>query len=180
MKRRSLLRGLGAAALPAALSACGFRPVYMSSAGGAPGPAERNLAAIDVALIPDRTGQLLRQALQQRLHGTGAAAPRYVLHVTYWIGSQGIGILQSTTATRLRMTGNATWVLTANDPAATRVATGYASATDAVNIFDEQYFAADLETNTAHRYLARAIADQIALRLAVFFRERAAHRTAAG
>lgn len=185
MRRRALLGGLAAAALPGALTACGFRPVYMPSAGGAPGPAVRNLAAIDVALIPERSGQLLREALQQRFQGADDSAARhYMLHVSYWISEQGIGILQSTTATHIRYIANANWVLTSNDPAATRITTGYARATDGADVFDEQYFALDLETNTIYRRLAGQVADQIATRLAMYFREQAAHRalprTAAG
>ncbi|MGH7044126.1 MAG: LPS assembly lipoprotein LptE [Acetobacteraceae bacterium] len=167
----------GLAAAP--LGGCGFQPVYMPTASGAPGPAERELAAIDVALIPDRPGQLLRQALQQRFQGAGDPTPRrYTLSVTYWIAGQGIGILPGTTATRIRMIGNANWVLTDNGPARTRIASGYARAIDAVNIFDQQYFAADLETSTVYHRLAGALADQITLRLASLFRARAQARVA--
>ena len=69
LARRSVLLGtLG-------LAGCGFEPVYMPSAGDTPGVAQRELAAIDVAIIPDRPGQLLRQALQQRLGGADPVGP---------------------------------------------------------------------------------------------------------
>ena len=42
-----------------------------------------------------------------------------------------------------------------------------------MNIFDSQYFAADLETEAVPRRLADALADQIAIQLAAFFRKRA-------
>jgi hypothetical protein len=45
---------------------------------------------------------------------------------------------------------------------------------DAINIFDQQYFAADLDNEQVQRRLASALADQIAMQLAVFFRHRAA------
>ncbi|MDE2581789.1 MAG: hypothetical protein KGL52_09155 [Rhodospirillales bacterium] len=174
--RRRALFGLLAAA---PLAGCGFQPVYMPTASGAPGPAARELATIHVALIPDRPGQLLRQALQQRLHGADASTPRrYTLTVTYWISGQGIGILPGTIATRIRMIGNANWVLSRNDPAHSRVASGYSRALDAVNVFDQQYFASDLETSTVYHHLANEIADQITLRLASLFRTRAAERVA--
>jgi LPS-assembly lipoprotein len=163
----------------APLAGCGFQPVYRATATGAPGPAQRELAAIHVALIPDRPGQLLRQALQQRFQGAGDATPqRYTLTVTYWIVGTGEGILPSTTATRLQMIAHATWVLTADGPAHTRVTSGYARAIDALNIFDQQYFGADLETSTVYGQLADQIADQITLRLASFFRAQAATRVA--
>jgi LPS-assembly lipoprotein len=171
-KTRRALLGLLAAA---PLAGCGFQPVYMPTATGAPGPAERDLAAIHVALIPDRPGQLLREALQQRFQGAGDGTPRrYTLTVTYWISGQGIGILPDSTATRIRMIGHANWVLTGNDPGRTHIASGYARAIDAVNIFNQQYFAADLETSAVYHQLARELADQITLRLASLFRAQAA------
>ncbi len=179
LRRRALLGLLAASPLAAALGGCGFQPVYMPTATGTPGPAERELAAIHVALIPDRPGQLLRQALQQRFEGAGDATPRrYTLTVSYWIAGQGIGILPGTTATRIRMIGNANWVLTSNDPAQTKIYSGFARAIDGLNIFDQQYFASSLETSVVYHHLAGEIADQIALRLASLFRARASARVA--
>ncbi len=156
------------------LSGCGFRPVYMSSANGAPGPAARNLAAIHVALIPDRPGQLLRQALQQHFQGADDATPRrYTLLVSYGISGRSEGIQPNSVATRVELIASASWVLTADDPAHTRITSGSALAMDGIDQFDQQYFAADLGNSAADRRLARAIAGQIALRLAGFFRNRA-------
>lgn len=163
-----------ALALPLVLAGCGFRPVYMGSAGGVPGPASRNLARIHVALIPDRAGQLLRQALQQRFHGADDTTPRrYTLRVSYWVTGSNEGILPSTVATRVQLIAGATWVLARHDPGHTTVTSGSAQAMDGVDQFDEQYFAAQLDNNAAYRRLARAIAGQITTRLAIFFRHRA-------
>ncbi len=168
--RRALL-GAGAA-LP--LAGCGFRPVYMPSADGEPGVAQRELAAIYVAIIPDRAGQELRQALQQRLEGTGAdPTALYTLRVSYWITGEGLGIQPDTSTTRIRMFGNANWTLTGRDPGQTAVTSGYARAEDAINPIDTQYFGSDLQTEAAQRYLAQAVADQITTRLAIFFRNKA-------
>jgi len=172
-------RAVRAAAMLAllALAGCGFRPVYMPSEGGTPGPAARNLAAIHVALIPDRTGQVLREALQRRLHGADNATPRrYILTVAYWIPGQVTGIQPDSIPTRLQLTANAVWTLTLNDAAKTRVTGGSAQAQDGVDLFDQQYFAADLNETAAYRRLAGQVADQIALRLAGFFRDRADRR----
>jgi LPS-assembly lipoprotein len=167
--RRALLGGL-----TASLGGCGFQPIYMPSAGGTPGVAARELSTIYVALIPDRPGQLLRQALQQRFEGAdGPAKPLYTLTVAYWISGQGIGIQADTTVTRVRLFANANWTLVGRDPAQTHITDGFSRAEDAVNIIDEQYFAADLQTEAADQYLAQAIADQISNRLAIFFRQKA-------
>lgn len=170
LARRSVLLGaLG-------LAGCGFEPVYMPSAGNTSGVAQRELAAIDVAIIPDRPGQLLRQALQEKLGGADPSAPQYTLNVNYWIAGEGIGIQPDNTATYIRMFGNANWSLVARDPARTQITSGYSRVGDSVNIFQNQYFGAELDTERAWRRIADSIADQIALRLATFFRAQAARQ----
>ena len=72
------------------------------------------------------------------------------------------------------MIGTVTWNLVAQDPGRTRLTSGSAKSVDAINIFDAQYFAADLENETAQRRLAEALADQITLQLATFFRRQEA------
>jgi LPS-assembly lipoprotein len=170
LSRRGLIGGV--ATLP--LAGCGFHPVYMPSAGDEPGVAQRELGAIYVAIIPDRPGQELRQALQQRLGGTGAdPKPLYTLHVNYWIAGEGIAIQPDTSVTRIRLFGNANWNLVGRDPAQTPITKGFARAEDAVNVIDNGYFSSDLQNEAADAYLAQALADQIAMRLAVFFRNKA-------
>lgn len=171
LSRRKLLT-LGSAGL---LAGCGFQPVYMSTASGRAGPAQRELAAINVNLIPDRPGQLLRQDLQDQLASDAAGTPhRYDLAVTFVISGEGIGVLPDSTATRLRLIASANWTLTSRDPPSTRITSGAARAMDGFDILDQQYFAADLDTEAVERRLASAVADQIAMQLAVFFRRRAA------
>ena len=170
MPRRSVL-SLGASA---ALTGCGFQPIYMRTASGEPGPAQRDLAAVNVAIIPDRPGQLLRQELQARFGSDAGDTPaRYRLAVSYSIAGQGINILQSSIPTRMRMIGTASWTLTAVDggPAVT---SGSAKAVDGFDILDQQYFAADLSTEQTQKRLASQLANEITVQLAVFFRRRAA------
>jgi LPS-assembly lipoprotein len=168
MKRRRLL----ALVSGAALSGCGFQPVFMPTASGKAGVAQRELASVHVNLIPDRPGQLLRQALQQRFElNSSSSAYRYDLSVAFWITGEGIAILPDTNTTRIRSIGNANWFLTAQDPAKTRLTSGSAKAANAINIFDTQYFALDLENEAIQRQLADALADQITLQLAAYFRQ---------
>ena len=163
-------RGLVLAAL--ALGGCGFRPVY-GARDGQDMPAQRELAAIDVGLIPERSGQLLRQALQQRMNRSDdAPAKRYELSVSFGVSGDVIGIQQDSTASRLREVATATWSLKLLDPARTLVTNGTARALDGVNIIDQQYFAADLEGEAAQRRLTEAVADQIALQISAFFARR--------
>lgn len=159
----------------AALSGCGFHPVYMPTASGSAGVAQRELAAIEVDLIPDRPGQLLRQALQDRLAMGASGVPHvYNLQVGFGISGEGIAVQPDNTATRVRLVASATWTLVGQDPGRTQIANGNVKAVDAVNIIQEQYFASDLENEAVQKRLAEALADQITLQLATFFRKRAA------
>jgi LPS-assembly lipoprotein len=168
--RRGLLAALGLAPL----AGCGFQPVYRRTASGNPGPAARELAAINIVRIPDRPGQLLRQALQQRFYGaSGESTPQYDLGVFFWIAGEGIAILPDNTNTRTRLIGRANWTLNARDPGHTHLIDGSAHALEGINVFDTQYFAGDLETEQETARLAEQVADQITLRLATFFRARA-------
>ncbi len=176
LSRRHLL----AALLPlTALTACGFQPVYMPTATGKPGVAQRELASVSVGIIPDRPGQLLRQALQQRMASDGGGQRRYDLRVTYWIAGEGVSILSDSSATRLRLTAYANWTLVSNDTAQVRLTNGQARAIDAMNVFDQQFFALDLQNETVQQRLAEQVAEQITTQLALWFREQAA-KTAAG
>src|ERR1019366_9660194 len=133
------------------------------------------MAAIYVGVIPDRPGQLLRQALQERLESDTPTAPRrYDLAVSFSISGEGVSIQPDSSATRIRLIGSANWTLTAQDPAKTRVTSGSARAMDAFNILDQQYFAADMQNEQVASRLASTLADEIALQLAVFFRRQAA------
>lgn len=159
---------LGSAAL---LAGCGFQPVYMPTATGQPGPAERELAAIHVNLIPDRPGQELRQDLQERFGSDSGGSSRYNLSVNFSVSGEGIGILPSTIATRIRLIANATWTLTT--PEGTRITNGSARALDGFNVLDQQYFASDMDNEVLAGQLASNIADQITMQLASYFRRQA-------
>lgn len=159
------------------LSGCGFQPVYMPTASGNRGPAQRELAAINVPVIPERPGQLMRQALQERFGDDSGTPAKYDLIVTFGVSGEGIGIEQNDIATRIRLIGNATYSLRARDAKRTELTSGAARAIDGVNIFDSQYFAADLEIEAEQKRMAENIATQIATQLAVWFREQAAKRT---
>lgn len=164
----------------ATLAGCGFQPVYMRTASGKPGPAQRELETVFVRIIPDRPGQLLRQALQERFGSDDGTPAAYDLAVTFAVFGEGIGITTNDLATRIRLTGTATYTLTSHDGKNTPLTTGSARAVDGVNIFDSQYFAADLETEAKQQDLAEKCADQITNQLATWFHSRAQKQAQAG
>lgn len=170
MRRRALLAG-GSAGL---LSGCGFHPLYAPADDGAPGPAQAELAAVWVPVIPERSGQLLRQALQARLEGSGSGvAKRYQLTASFGIGAEGIAIRPDSTASRVRVVGNAAWHLTTVGLTPQELASGTSRAVDGYDVLDQQYFATELDNETVIQRIADTVADQIVTRLAVFFRRRA-------
>ena len=54
-----------------ALSACGFQTVYGDRSGGGALSAPQQFSQIEIGNIPDREGQILRNALVDRLHSLG-------------------------------------------------------------------------------------------------------------
>lgn len=151
-----------------ALAGCGFHPVYEPRSAKDSG-AQAALGTIDVLLIPERAGQLVRQELQARLDRGDGFTKKYELSVSFSLAADAIGIQQDSTMTRLRMVGTANWSLRSVDAAHPIVTTGIARSVDGVNILDEQYFEADLAGETATRRIANAVADQITLQLSSYF-----------
>jgi LPS-assembly lipoprotein len=162
------------ATLIAPLAGCGFQPVYMPTASGKAGVAQRDLSSVFVEIIPDRPGQLLRQALQERFGDDSGSPSTYNLHVNYGISGEGLAIEANDIATRMRLIGTANWTLIGHDEKRTALTSGSARALDAVNVFDSQYFAADLQVEAEQKRIAENLATQIATQLAVWFRQRAA------
>ena len=160
-----------------ALSGCGFQPVYMPTASGNRGPAQRELATINVPVIPERPGQIIRQALQERFGNDSGTLPKYDLLVTFGVSGEGVGVETNNIATRIRLVGNATYSLRARDPKRTELTSGAARAMDGVNIFGSQYFAADQEIEAEQKRIAENLATQITTQLAIWFREQAAKQS---
>lgn len=93
------------AAMALTAAGCGFQPIHgeRSIASGAA------LATVDIGLIADRTGQMLRNELMQQMHPRGATVPaRFALAVTLNESLQDLAIRKDETATRANL------ILTAN------------------------------------------------------------------
>ena len=168
MRRRAMLLGAGGV-----LSGCGFRPLYMPE-GGQGSPASLELAAVYIPVIPERTGQLLRQALQRRMEGAGdsGVAKKYDLITAMVAIGEGTGIQRDTSTTRIRLVGTAPWSLRVLNLQHTVLKTGSARVLDGYNILNQQFFAAELESESAYRRMAESLADQIVAQVAVFLRDR--------
>jgi len=171
--RRGLLAGASLA-----LAGCGFTPMYGSAerASVAPeGPVGQDLAAVRVALVPERSGQLLRRALQQRLDPRGQApAARYDLRVGLQYTAEALGFRRDGSATRVRYTALAQWSLFTFASPPEQLASGVERALDSYNIPDNQFFAADFSRDAMERRLIDQLAEDIVRRLALQLQGRVA------
>jgi len=96
------LRSSVALALLAALTVagCGFQPIH----GERSAASSDALATIDIGLIADRTGQMLRNELLQQMQPRGGRTPsRYDLAVTMGESLQNLAIRKDETATRANL-----------------------------------------------------------------------------
>lgn len=163
MKRAALLL---ATLLAAPLAGCGFQPLY----GGGANSVTARLPDIYVANIPERSGQELRLALQQRLAGTSDAQPNgYTLVASMSASGEAIGIHGDNTSERTRVMGRSHWVLFTVAPVPEQVASGDATTMDGFNIINEQYFASGVAQDTTQQRVANALADTIVQQIATWF-----------
>lgn len=166
--RRQLLV-LGAAL---ALPGCGWRPLY-ATGGAGDADAQRELAAVRVALIPERNGQILRRSLEQRLVSQGTAA-RYDLHATINFGVDIQGYRRDGTPSRVRYTATAAWQLFTLETPPRSLTRGTEQTFDAYNIPENQFFASDISREAAERRMMEQLAEDMTRRLAVWFAGRQA------
>jgi LPS-assembly lipoprotein len=163
------------AVLLALLGGCGFRPIYADGPAGSAGRGSvaSELAATRVALIPERMGQLLRAALNQRLRNGGGVPAQNELRVAVSLTRQGVGVRGDDTASRVRVSAVANYALTALG-AREPLVTGRAFAADAFNVMSNEYFASQLSGEAAEARLTERLADDIVAQLAAFYARRAA------
>ncbi len=167
---------LAAAPILLSLAGCGFHPLY----GAADQAAIARLPDIFVQPIPERSGQELRLALQQRLAGSSAAQPQgYTLSVSFSVSGESVGIHGDNTAERNRVVGRAHWTLASVSPAPMTLTSGDARAVDGYNIINEQFFAATVAGDTTQQRLADNLADTVAEQLATWFNTQQAPAAAA-
>jgi LPS-assembly lipoprotein len=159
---RTLALTLGACL---SLSACGFHPLYAPS-----GATNEQIGHVFVDVIPNRNGQLLRQALQERLDGPGEEEKQYILSVSYNEHYEGISIQSDNVSTRARISGSADWVLRKPGLLGEKVASGTARALDGTNSIAGQFFYGDLQGEAIDRRMGDTMADQIVQQIAAYFR----------
>ena len=82
------------------LAGCGFKPLY--EAGGSSEAMQAKLSAIDIAPIPDRLGQIMRNRLLDRLNS--GAAQEYRLDIILNQSTEGYGVRPDAATTQEQLT----------------------------------------------------------------------------
>ncbi|MDE2166161.1 MAG: hypothetical protein KGJ66_07470 [Alphaproteobacteria bacterium] len=163
--RRAFLLAL--AATP--LAGCGFHPLYGGETAGEYNPL---LAAIKVAPIPDRDGQLLELALRERLNPRGVAlSQHYRLGVTLTLTRADLGIQRNATSTRAEILADANYTLNGQG---LRV-TGRSHTVSAFNLQNDAW-AATVAENDARERAIDQLADAIVMQLTLWVRRQEAVR----
>lgn len=169
-RRRVLALCLGAGVLASALGGCGYRPLYAS---GARGGVAGDLAAVKIGLIPNRTGQQLRNFLLDRMNPRGEPGqPLYKLEIAIIPSRQELGVRRDDTSSRANFILDGKYrLLDANngrtlfDAESQRVAS--------YNISDDD-FSTISAAAAARRRVARELADEIVIRVSIYFNRRRA------
>lgn len=146
------------------LSACGLRPLY---GGGEAGIAGARLSEVTVGAIDERSGWLLRNALVDRLGGTGEANARYRLDVEIDDDITRFGIRGDAATTRERRTLRARFQLVALDTGETLL-DATAGSDAGIDITSSEYATVAAEQTAVER-LSKEVADDIVARLALYF-----------
>ena len=154
VRRRHVLTfaALGAAM---AIAGCGFEPIH----GQRSGASSTALAAIDIGLIADRPGQMLRNELLQQMQPRGAVRARYSLSVTLKENLSNLGIRKDEVATRANLTMTAGFTITELG-GAKRKFSGSARSVNSYNILTS-----DFATLSAREDARRRAVNQLALEI---------------
>lgn len=162
-RRRGALAALAGALL---LAGCGFRPLYGDRAT-TPAVGDK-LADVGIDIIPDRSGQILRNELLDRMTPRGSAgAPAYYLGVALTESRQEFAVRQDETATRSNVIFSARYALRrASDNQV--VHGGIAITRNSYDLLQNKFATLSAEDDARTRAL-RQLAEEIRTRLAIYF-----------
>lgn len=153
------------------VSACGFSPLYKTSAHQT---VALPMAQIQIGNIANQNGQFLRNVLLDRLYGpnTPPASPRYRLDVRALTErATSLGIQKNATATRAQLYTSATILLidTHQDLENQVVLERNLRTLNSYNILDSQY-ATRVSKQSVSEMSLRDIADQTVTALSLYFK----------
>lgn len=154
------------------VAACGFEPMYGARSAG--GSVAADLSAVELAPINDaegtayRLGQMMSNALSERLYGAGVAAPRYRLELMLDREIEGFGFRPDEAVTRYGMRLTAKYRL--RDVLDDRVVLEEtARAYNSYDVVQSDFATLMAERNMEER-LSQDLSERIASRLSLYFR----------
>lgn len=160
------LRIVALAAVVSVLCACGFKPLYGERIDGP--EINESLGSILIAPIPDRLGQLVRNAVAERIAPLGPPdAPAFRLEIAVSVEKSDIGIRQDEAVTRRTYRLNAEYRLRDFETEKI-VLSGKAWSTTAYDVVRSD-FATVVAEEDAQERLAEEVAEEIRTRLALYF-----------
>ena len=159
--------GVALVAVALLLSGCGMHPLY----GGAGGDATvQGLNQVQINPIQERTGQVLRNFLSDRMQPQGLRAARYTLDVSVGEQRADLGIQKNSTVTFSRLTLVASFVL--KDAASgTVLLTGSARADNSFNQL-EGGFPSLSSQDDARTRAAQTVGQEIVSRISLYLKNR--------
>ena len=164
LNRRGLLALAALTPVVLGTAACGFQPLY---GGKGPNSVAAKLEQVEIAVIPDRYGQDLRNLLIDRFYSEGRPGnPQYRLLTGLSAVEQKLAIQKDSTATRAQLVVNAPYQLI--DAGTGRVlmqanARSYIS----YNVLEQQYAALVTVENAYERALLE-ISNDITARVSMY------------
>lgn len=153
-----------AAVLAGAPSGCGFTPLH----GERSNASSAALAQFDIGIIADRTGQMLRNELLQRMdpHAAPPTGRPYVLKIKLTESRADLGIRIDESATRANLTLTAIYIVTGQDPNALPVG-GSVSAVMSHNVLTSDYATLAARADARRRGVVQ-LADLLTERLSLW------------
>ncbi|MFE0752714.1 LPS assembly lipoprotein LptE [Inquilinus sp. NPDC058860] len=149
-----------------ALGACGLRPLYGTNSVGT--AMSDRLGQVNVGIIGDRSGQILRTELIRTLNPQGRPAqPAYDLGVALAESQQDVNLISDLTTTRKNLTMTASFVLT-DRKTGQPVFSDSVSEITSFNVLADQYTTLVGERDARERAL-RSLGEDIRTRLALYF-----------
>ena len=151
------------------IASCGFQPLYAERGDVA---AADQLAAVRIEPLPDRSGQVLYNALRDGLNPLGRpASPDYVLRIRLEETSEELALRTDETATRVNLTLTASFALVpieSKEP----VFEGVSRTTTAYNVLASPYATLTSSEDARSRALDD-LAREIRQRLVIFLTRQA-------
>lgn len=168
------MRGLLLTVLALTLIGCGFRPVYSTGSGEQPNASQAAFQQIAIANIPDREGQILRNALIDRLYRDGRPEQaRYMLTIAPLTESiRDLDITKTADSTRGQLHMTSALRLTDRQTGAVLLQRPLAALTS-YNILGSEFTNRVAEENARNNAITE-LARQVELQLSLYFQQQTA------